>query len=72
MANKKKKGLQDLELSVRLNGEQFIKQLDKVREGFEKLEETSISFSLEQEDEPIWHIIKRRIQKKLSKLKDNK
>lgn len=63
---KKKKS--ELEVVVNLHSESFVKQLKKVQKEFEKLGDTELTFSIEQEDEPVWHIIKRRIQKFLSKL----
>ena len=54
-----------LEVIVNLHSERFVKQLKKVQKELEKLGEVSITYSIEKEDEPLFSVIKRKIQKKL-------
>lgn len=58
-----KSNIDTIKMEIRLNNAEFIKQLNKVKKEFEKLNDVKVTFSIEQEDEPIIHIITRRIKK---------
>lgn len=58
-----KSNIDTIKMEIRLNNTEFIKQLNKVKREFEKLNDVKVTFSIEQEDEPIMRIIARRVKR---------